>query len=337
MVTIQSVRGSLARRFLLAIVATLSIIAGLVSTVMSPPRAEASTLSEVTQFGTNPGGLKMFNYIPGQPRSGMALVVALHGCQQTAGGYGDDSGWVRMAATYQFALVLPQQTTANNSMSCFNWFEPSDIARDSGESLSIRQMIDSVRARHLITPSRIFVTGLSAGAFMTANLLAAYPDMFAGGAVIAGGPTKCATSSIAAFRCMNPGMDKTPRQWGDLARASFQSWTGTRPKVSLWHGTADYVVNVKNLTESMEQWTNVNGVDQTADVSDTVNGYPHKVYQDSSGSPAVETYQLTNQGHGQPLDPGTGAEQCGVAGATAMTDMNICAAYHVAKFFGLTS
>jgi poly(hydroxyalkanoate) depolymerase family esterase len=297
--------------------------------------ATAAGLVEVSNFGSNPGNLRMFTYVPDSPPASMPLVVALHGCTQSAASYDDESGWVKMADTYQVALVLPQQQAANNIRSCFNWFEPGDTGRGVGESLSVKQMVDNVKANHSIDPARVFVTGLSAGGFMTASLIAAYPDVFAGGGIVAGGPARCAGAVWEAFMCMNPGVNKTPQQWGDLARGVLPSWTGPWPRVSIWHGSSDFTVNVMNLTEAMEQWTNLHGTDQTPDVQDTVKGYPHKVYRNAAGAPVVETYVLTNQTHGQPLDPGAGPDQCGSAGSTAMIDMNICAAYHLVSFFGL--
>jgi len=68
---------------------------------------------------------------------------------------------------------------ANNQNACFNWFEPEDTARDRGEALSIRQMIDAMVARHFVDPSRVYIVGLSAGGAMTAAMLAAYPERFA--------------------------------------------------------------------------------------------------------------------------------------------------------------
>ena len=84
----------------------------------------------------------------------------------------------------------------------------------------------------------------------------------------------------------------------------------------------------------MDQWTNVHGIDQTADVSDTVAGYPHKVYKTAAGVARVETYTITGMGHGTPVDPGTGESQCGTAGAYIL-DVNICSSYYIARFFGL--
>lgn len=78
----------------------------------------------------------------------------------------------------------------------------------------------------------------------------------------------------------------------------------------------------------------MHGIDTVADVSDTVSGYPHKVYKNASGVAKVETYVITGMGHGTPVDPGTGETQCGTAGAYIL-DVNICSSYHIARFFGL--
>ncbi len=290
--------------------------------------AEAATMEEVTGFGSNPGNLQMFRYLPTALPAGRPLVVVLHGCTQNAAGYGTNSGWTRLADTWGFALVLPQQRSANNANSCFNWFESGDTARGSGEALSVKQMVDRMRTD--VGSAATYVTGLSAGGAMTAVMLATYPEVFAGGGIVAGIPYRCATTLGAAFSCMNPGTDLTPAQWGDRVRAA-SSHSGPRPKVSIWHGTADTTVRPSNRVELVDQWTNAHGTDQTPDVSDTIAGYPHKVY----GS-VVESVEVTGMNHGQPIDPGSGATQCGTTAAYIL-DVNVCAAYHMARFWGLVN
>lgn len=295
--------------------------------------APVSAQIEVTGFGSNPGNLRMFKHVPAGLPADAPLVVALHGCSQTASSYDAEPGWQLLADRWRFALLLPQQQGSNNASGCFNWFVPGDTARSQGETLSIKQMVDRMIADHGSAPGRIYVTGLSAGGAMAAAMLAAYPDVFAGGAILSGIPYRCATSQTAAFGCMNPGNDLTPTQWGDKVRAA-STWNGPWPIVSVWHGDADYVVRPLNAGESMEQWTDVHGIDQTADVADTVAGYPHRVYKDAAGSPRVETYTITGMGHGTPVDPGSGETQCGTAGAYIL-DANICSSYHIARFWGL--
>ncbi len=295
--------------------------------------APAFAQNEVTGFGSNPGNLRMFKYVPAGLPANAPMVVAMHGCAQSASSYDDESGWRLLAERWRFALLLPQQQSANNSSACFNWFESGDTARGQGEALSIKQMVDRMIADHAVAPSRIYATGLSAGGAMTAVMLATYPDVFAGGAIIAGLPYRCAVGQSAAFSCMNPGSDLTPTQWGDKVRAA-SAWNGPWPIVSIWHGDADFVVRPMNSNESMQQWTQVHGIDQTAEVSDTVAGYPHRVYKNAAGRALVETYTIPGMGHGTPVDPGSGETQCGSAGAYLL-DVNICSSYYIARFFGL--
>src|SRR5580693_1294866 len=124
-------------------------------------RPSRSPLIEVTDFGANPGDLRMFAYAPGDLQQKPALVVVLHGCGQTAAGYDLGAGWSMLAKRYGFALLMPEQRPSNNAQGCFNWFNPEDTARDSGEACSIRQMIARMAGDHKIDAHRIFVTGLS--------------------------------------------------------------------------------------------------------------------------------------------------------------------------------
>jgi poly(hydroxyalkanoate) depolymerase family esterase len=292
-------------------------------------------LTQVTSFGSNPGALNMYKHVPSGMPSNAPLVVALHGCTQTAAAY-EASGWTALATKHKFYVVYPEQVSGNNSNKCFNWFESGDIGRGAGEALSIKQMVDNMKANHSIDGNRVFVTGLSAGAYMTTVMGFTYPDVFAGAAPIAGGPYKCGVGSSAAFTCMSPGVDKTPAAWGDLARSGFSGYTGRKPKFSIWHGSSDTTVKPMNMNETMEQATNYAGIDQTAEVSNTVGGFPHKVYTDGNGNPYVETYSITNMAHGTPVDPGTGATQCGTAGSYIL-DVNVCSSYYIAQFFGILS
>ena len=295
--------------------------------------AQAQSLTQVTGFGSNPGALTMYKYVPSGLPANAPLVVALHGCSQSASNYDAETGWVLLADRWKFALLLPEQTSGNNSSRCFNWFEAGDIARGGGEALSIKQMVDRMKTDHFSDPARVYVTGLSAGGAFTSVLLATYPDVFAGGAIVAGVPYNCGTGVSNAFSCMNPGSDLSPAAWGNKVRAA-SSHSGPWPKVSIWHGDADTTVRPANANESMEQWTNVHGIDQTPDVSDTIGGFPHKVWRNAAGQDLVESWSITGMGHGTPVDPGTGERQCGTAGAYIL-DVNLCSSWYIGKFFGL--
>jgi poly(hydroxyalkanoate) depolymerase family esterase len=271
--------------------------------------ASASALRPVTGFGSNPGALQMFEYVPDGLPSGRPVVVALHGCTQDASGYGQGSGWIQLADRWKFTLVLPQQVSANNLSKCFNWFQAADTARGSGEAESIAQMTRRAVADTGADPRRVYVSGLSAGGGMTSVMLAAYPELFGAGGIVAGLPFGCATTVLDAYSCMNPGKDLTPKQWGDKVRAA-SSYAGARPAVSIWQGTADFTVAPANARELAEQWTNVGA--------------------------AVDSHLITGMGHGQPVRPGTGDGQCGHAGPYLL-DVGICAAWQLGAAWALAA
>ncbi|MEV5429599.1 PHB depolymerase family esterase [Streptomyces sp. NPDC052701] len=317
------------RRILLA-----TLLAALITTLLTPGRAAAASLQEVTGFGSNPGALRMIRYVPDGLPAGRPVVVALHGCTQNAAGYGTGSGWLQLADRWGFSLVLPQQQSANNASSCFNWFQTGDIQRGRGEAASVAQMVDRQLADVLGDPSRVYVTGLSAGGGMTAVMMAAYPEKFAAGGIVAGLPYGCAQAAGSPYVCMYVGATQTPRQWGDRVRAARPGHPGPWPRLTVLHGTADRTVTPATMTDLVEQWTDVHGADPTADTTDTVGGHPHQVFRNPAGDAVVETYALTGMGHGQPVDPGSGPEQCGTAGAYAL-DVDLCAAYRLGRAWGL--
>ncbi|QDL99408.1 PHB depolymerase family esterase [Rhodopseudomonas palustris] len=293
-----------------------------------------SRLTETAGFGPNPGALRMFSFVPDGIPQRMPLVVVLHGCTQNAAGYEIGAGWCTLAQRYGFALLLPEQTRANNPNTCFNWFAPDDIHRGSGEVASIRQMVAHMVDHHSIDRARIFATGLSAGGAMTAALLASYPEVFAGGAVIAGLPYGVALNVRQALKEMRHASPRTGRQLGDLVRGAT-AHKGPWPKLAVWHGDADRTVDPANADALVRQWLDLHGLPEAPMAQNRVDGYPRQVWRNSSGETVVESYTITGMAHGTPLGAGAGEQRYGVAGAYLL-DVGISSSYHIAQFFGLT-
>jgi poly(hydroxyalkanoate) depolymerase family esterase len=293
-----------------------------------------SPLAEITGFGPNPGDLRMFAYVPENLQPMPGLVVVLHGCGQTAAGYDLGAGWSTLAKHYGFALLMPQQQHSNNGQGCFNWFNPEDTTRGSGEACSIRQMIARMVDEHEIDAHRIYITGLSAGGAMTTVMLATYPEMFAAGAVIAGLPFGVATNVREALN----GMFQTPAhpaaELGDLVR-NASDHKGPWPRLSVWHGSADRTVNPANADEIIKQWLDVHQLPATPMSEGTVDGYPRQIWWNADGETIVESYTITNMAHGTPLGLADNDERYGAEGAF-LIEAGISSSYHIANFFGLT-
>jgi poly(hydroxyalkanoate) depolymerase family esterase len=293
-----------------------------------------SPLVETTGFGSNPGAIKMFSFVPGNLQQPPALVVVLHGCGQTAAGYDLGAGWSTLAKHYGFALLMPEQQSSNNANTCFNWFNPEDTTRDSGEACSIRQMIARMVSDVGIDPHRIFVTGLSAGGAMTSVMLATYPEIFAAGAVIAGLPFGVATNVREALSGMFQSPSRPAGELGDLVR-SASDHNGPWPKLSVWHGSADRTVNPANANEIVKQWLDVHQLPSAPMSEADVDGYPRQVWWNADGETIVESYTITDMAHGTPVGIADNDERYGAQGAF-LIEAGISSSYHIANFFGLT-
>ncbi|MET0179424.1 MAG: PHB depolymerase family esterase, partial [Novosphingobium sp.] len=174
------------RRLAMALALACGVIAG----------AAHAQLTEVTGFGSNPGNLRMFRYVPAGLPANAGLVVMMHGCAQTPADVDVESGWIQLADTYKFALVFPQTTFVDPAglLPCFRTYLAGHNRRGVGEALSVKQMTDWMRSRYPIAGSRVYAAGFSSGAILTGVMLAAYPDVFAAGGILSGHPYGCATN-----------------------------------------------------------------------------------------------------------------------------------------------
>jgi poly(hydroxyalkanoate) depolymerase family esterase len=290
-------------------------------------------MNVLNRFGTDPGSLRANTYIPENfPKNG-PLVVVLHGCTQSAESYNNGSGWSTLADECEVALLFPGQRRTNNALGGFNWYKPGDSYRGGGEPLSIRQMIGQVVDDHAIDPSRVFITGLSSGGAMTSVMLATYPEVFAGGAIIAGLPYRTADTLMQAIFRMKGYGGPSDRKLDALVRGASKA-TGGWPTISVWHGDDDKTVDSSNADSIVRQWQKIHKTEGPPTRVENVDGFPRRVWCDTGGRVVIEEYIISRMGHGTPIMAG-GDEGLGEEGKY-MLEVGISSTRHIAHFWGLT-
>lgn len=256
------------------------------------------TITKLENFGDNPGELNAYIQLPEQPQ-GAKLVVLLHGCVQDAKTFAHESGMESLANTKNVILLLPEQPKSNNAANCFNWFSQNDIGKDSGEMLSLFNMIIYSKKNYQV--SDVFVAGLSAGGAMTAALLANYPELFTAGAIIGGLPYQCASNLIKAIACMKSGPGKTTQEFIDIISQQHprrKKW----PRLTIWSGTKDTVVNPQNSTIMAQQWAGLNAIEKPDNLIEHEK-YQIRQWRDKDNIVQVEQVELVNFKHGLPVFP----------------------------------
>jgi poly(hydroxyalkanoate) depolymerase family esterase len=286
-------------------------------------------LAEILHFGSNPGRLRMHVYAPPKlAPMGAPLIVLLHGCHQEAAAFAAASGWLAWADRLGSALVLPEQPPSNHQGRCFHWFRPMDVQRGQGESASIHAMIETALRLFRADPGRVFIVGLSAGGAMATNLLAAYPNLFAAGAVIAGLPAGAAHSFAHGIARMAEAGPPPGSSWADAARAlAPPGYSGPWPRISIWHGTADTVVDPANAENLIAQWTGLHNLEPDSGIR--LPSPPHVVHRiwGRGKLPLVEAWSILGMGHGFPVN--------GKTRAPFMLHVGLDATEAIANFFGL--
>ncbi|WP_426192272.1 extracellular catalytic domain type 1 short-chain-length polyhydroxyalkanoate depolymerase [Massilia sp. DWR3-1-1] len=152
----------------------------------------------------NGGSLTGFFYWPStQPVLGgkRALVLALHGCTQTASADVIDTGggfnWKAAADQYGAVVLAPNATGNVYSNHCWDYASTSHN-RSSGHDAVLIKLINRFLAdpKYAIDPNQVYVAGLSSGGGETMALGCLAPDIFAGVGINAGPPPGTTTAQI---------------------------------------------------------------------------------------------------------------------------------------------
>ena len=256
-----------------------------------------------------------FVYTPPDYQVGTAvpLIVMLHGCGQPAADFAAGTQMNRLADQYNFIIVYPQQRSMYNPNTCWNWFNPVNQSRGSGEPAIIAGIVQTIEqnaAQWTIDARRIYVAGISAGAAMAVILGATYPDIFAAIGVHSGVEYHAATTHIGALKTMLQG-GPSPVKQGQNAYAAMGKFARTVPSI-VFHGTGDFIVNSVNGDQVVQQWMQTdilasNGAyladfnHPTSTMTDQVPGghsYTRHRWHDHNGREIQEYWKVNGMGHG---------------------------------------
>ncbi|KAF5328599.1 hypothetical protein D9619_011594 [Psilocybe cf. subviscida] len=300
---------------------SLSRLMLVASLAVTQALAAANSLQEVTGFGTNLTNVRMFTYKPTGLVSKPALIVAMHYCTGTAAAYFGGTQYANLADSYKtFMVIYPQ---APDSGGCWDVHTTQTLTHDAGgDSRGIASMVRYAILTYGVDASRVFMTGSSSGAMMTNVLAGAYPDLFAAGVAFSGVPYACfAGSSLWNSACAQGTLTKTAQQWGDLVRAGYSGYTGTRPKMQIWHGTNDQTLSYNNFNEAVKEWTNVFGYSISG--APSVANSPKSGWTRTTYGPRFEAISAQGVGHDLPLQENDALAWFGLKGGSSTTTSSV--------------
>ncbi|KAK2769978.1 hypothetical protein FQN53_005792 [Emmonsiellopsis sp. PD_33] len=244
--------------------------------------AAAADLTPVTNFGDNPTNVEMYIYVPDTLAENPAIIVALHYCTGTAQAIYQQTQYARLADEKGFIVIYPD---APDSGQCWDVHTDETLTHDAGgDSLGVASMVRYTLEQYGADPEKVFMTGSSSGAMMTNVLAGAYPDLFKAGAAFSGVPYGCFKGDgMWQNECANGQLTKSAEEWGDMVRAGYPDFNGTRPRLQIWHGTADTTLSYNNFLEANKQWPNVFGIEQTGEEQNNPEaGYTKMIFGDGT-------------------------------------------------------
>jgi poly(hydroxyalkanoate) depolymerase family esterase len=276
--------------------------------------ARAASLQPVNNWGASgvPSYISMYIYVPDKPATNPPILVVSHYCGGSASGvFGQTQtgGIVAAADNYGFIMIFPQTTNPATSANCWDVGSQASLTHDGGgDTQAIAQMVKYTVTTYNANADRVYATGDSSGGMMTQALLAVYPDVFKAGSSFAGVPAGCwsagwSASSNWGGTCSSGNDIMTAQQWGDLVRGMYPGYAGHRPRVQLFHGDADSIINYKNFGESIKEWTNVLGLSASPTTTTTgltlgTHQATRQQWQNSCGYVVLDAFTSIGGDHG---------------------------------------
>ncbi|KAH7303443.1 feruloyl esterase B [Stachybotrys elegans] len=236
------------------------LFSSILGLAVSATCAAAASLQQVSNFGANPTNIRMYIYVPDNVSANPAIIVALHPCGGNGQQWFSGTSLPSYADSNGFILIYPETPNQSN---CWDVHNVASLTHNGGgDAQGIVNMVNYALEQHNGDASSVYVMGFSSGGMMTNVLAGSYPDVFAAGAAFSGTPHACffgapGSTPFSSNQTCAQGISHTPEQWGAFVRNSYPGYDGPRPRMQIWHGTADALVRPACADEALKQWSNV--------------------------------------------------------------------------------
>ncbi|KAK8132389.1 hypothetical protein PG999_000562 [Apiospora kogelbergensis] len=290
--------------------AALALFNGLATSSPLASRAAAaagpqSTLQQITDlYPDQSGKAKMYVYVPPQLAPKPAIIVALHFCTGTAEAYFTGSPYAQLADEKGFVVIYPESP---HEGTCWDVSSRETLSHSgsSSDSASIASMVGYALKKYGGDASKVFVTGSSSGAMMTNVMAATYPELFQAAIVYSGVAAGCFVSTAGLVDAWNSTCSQgqshaTADQWADTVHDMYPGYAGARPRMQIYHGSADAALLPPNYNETIKQWSGVFGLDAEKPAS-TRADFPLAGYTTTTWSAELQGIYALGVGHTVPI------------------------------------
>lgn len=232
-------------------------------------------------------------------------MVVIHSCQSTAQSYFGNSKipWKQGSDKKGYITVWP---SSPNSGTCWDVSSKRSLSHlGGGDSQAIANMILYAIKTYDADPARVYVTGGSSGGMMSNVLAATYPELIRAVSLYSGVAAGCfvsASGGVAQWNnsCSGGQSRASADKWKQVVLDMYPGYDGPRPKMQIWHGSADATLAPQNYEEEIKQWTAVFNLSQTA--TSTTQNSPKQGYTRSDYGEFVQGIYAQGVGHSVPAD-----------------------------------
>jgi poly(hydroxyalkanoate) depolymerase family esterase len=191
-----------------ALPASAMTLAAAAPTGVNSSAARPGTVTRLT-YGSGPLAHPYLVYTPSgwRPRDHWPLLVMLHGCETTAEQQMQANLYNPLANKKHFVVAYPDTSPLEDAQPgptarCWQFPSPTDWIRGQGDGAAVAAITKVVTRDWNIDSERVYVMGMSAGSFLSADLAAEYPDLYAASGENAGGAYAdgtCLVQSVASL------------------------------------------------------------------------------------------------------------------------------------------